>query len=193
MPGKPEGTPRARPDVTEPEIIGGIEKRTIRLAEYDASWPDRYVTERGRITEALGAKVLLVEHIGSTSVPGLSAKAIIDILVTVPDITDEGAYVQPLLDAGYELRVREPRHRMVRTPERDVHVHILEPEDPAAADYLLLRDQLRRDTKDRDRYALAKHELARQDWSDMNAYAEAKTEIIEEIKARARAARNFPE
>lgn len=158
--------------------------------EYDATWPARFAIERERITQALGANALLVEHIGSTSVPGLGAKPIVDILVTVPDITDEDAYLQPLIEAGYELRVREPRHRMVRTPERDVHVHVLEPDDPAAADYLLLRDQLRLDAGDRERYAQTKHDLARQDWSDMNAYADAKTEVIEEIKARARAARD---
>lgn len=130
---------------------------------------------------------MTVEHIGSTSVPGLAAKPIVDVLVTVPDITDEAAYVVALVAAGYELRVREPGHRMLRTPERDVHVHVLEPDDPAGADYLVLRDQLRHDADDRSLYEQTKRRLAQQDWPDMNAYAEAKTDVIEAIKARGRA------
>jgi GrpB-like predicted nucleotidyltransferase (UPF0157 family) len=142
-----------------------------------------------RIREALGDGAVAVEHIGSTSVPGLAAKPIIDVLVVVPDITAEEDYVAPLLAAGYELRVREPGHRLVRTPGRDVHVHILEPADPAVDDYLLLRDHLRRDEEDRSLYERTKRELTARDWPDMNAYAEAKTEVIEAIKGRARSAR----
>jgi len=95
----------------------------------------------------------------------------------------------PLLAAGYELRVREPGHRLVRTPALDVHVHVLEPADPAVDEYLLLRDHLRRDEDDRALYERTKRELTAQDWPDMNAYADAKTDVIESIKARARSAR----
>ena len=84
------------------------------------------------------------------------------------------------------LRVREPGHRLLRTPERDVHIHVLEVGDAVAADYLLLRDRLRSDPADRALYGRTKHALTQQDWSDMNAYAEAKTSVIEQIKTRAR-------
>ena len=84
------------------------------------------------------------------------------------------------------LRVREPGHRLVRTPERDVHIHVLEVGDAAAADYLLLRDRLRSDPADRALYERTKHELTQQDWLDMNACADAKTSVIEQIKTRAR-------
>lgn len=177
---------RRRADVTDVELIGGIEKRELVIVEPDPTWPRRFATHAERIRAALDEAVVAVEHIGSTSVPGLAAKPIIDILVTVEDITAEEYYLPQLLDAGYVLRVREPGHRLVRTPELDVHVHILETGDPAADDYLLLRDQLRRDDADRELYERTKRDLVTQDWADMNAYSDAKTAVIEEIKRRAR-------
>jgi GrpB-like predicted nucleotidyltransferase (UPF0157 family)/ADP-ribose pyrophosphatase YjhB (NUDIX family) len=178
-----------RPDVTEAELVGGIVKRPLELHAYDPAWAETYEQHRARILAALHHEALLVEHIGSTSVPGLAAKPIIDILLMVSDITAEEDWLPRLLDAGYELRVREPGHRMVRTPEWDAHVHILERADPAAGDYLLLRDRLRTVDSERELYEATKRDLVTRDWSDMNAYADAKTEVIEAIKARARAAR----
>lgn len=177
-----------RPDVTTVEIVGGIEKRELVLADYDERWPERYADHERRIRAALGPTAVQVEHIGSTSVPGLAAKPIIDILVTVEDLTAEEDYLDRLLDAGYVLRVREPGHRLVRTPELDVHVHIMETGERAADDYLLLRDHLRTTPADRDLYERTKRALIEQDWADMNAYADAKTDVITEIKERARAA-----
>ncbi|HJQ05187.1 MAG TPA: GrpB family protein [Nocardioides sp.] len=177
---------RAHADVTELELVGGVEPRPVVIVAYDDAWPAAYATHERRIRTALGPVAGMVEHIGSTSVPGLAAKPIIDVLVTVPDITDESAYLAPLLAAGYELRVREPGHRMVRTPQRDVHVHVLEDGDPEAGEYLLLRDRLRTDDADRALYEATKRRLAQQDWLDMNAYADAKTAVVEEIKQRAR-------
>ncbi|MCW2813359.1 MAG: hypothetical protein JWN84_814 [Nocardioides sp.] len=175
--------------MTDVELVGGVEKRELFLVEPDPAWTEAYAAHEARIRGALGDVARSVEHIGSTSVPGLAAKPIIDVLVTVPDITAEEDYLAPLLAAGYVLRVREPGHRLVRTPERDVHVHVLEPEDPAADDYLLLRDHLRVDVDDRRLYETTKRDLVARDWSDMNAYSDAKTSVIEDIKARARSAR----
>jgi GrpB-like predicted nucleotidyltransferase (UPF0157 family) len=177
-----------RPDVTTTELVGGIEKRALILVDYDPQWPEMYNEQERRIRTALGTAAVHVEHIGSTSVLGLAAKPIIDVLVTVGDITAEEDYLDQLLDAGYELRVREPGHRMARTPARDVHVHVLEVGDEAANDYLLLRDRLRTDPGDSDLYQRTKRALIEQDWADMNAYAEAKTGVIAEIKERARKA-----
>lgn len=177
---------RRRDDVTETELIGGVEKRELYLAEHDTAWASRYAAHEARVREAVGSAAVAVEHIGSTSVPGLAAKPIIDILLTVPDITAEEDYLEPLVASGYVLRVREPGHRLVRTEQRDVHVHVLEPDDPAAGDYLLLRDHLRVDSADRDLYEATKRDLVTRDWPDMNAYADAKTSVVEEIKGRAR-------
>ncbi|RFA07190.1 hypothetical protein B7R21_16500 [Subtercola boreus] len=179
----------ARIDVTTVEIIGGAEAGRLELHSYDEHWVSAYLDHRRRIAEALSAVRTDIEHIGSTSVPGLAAKPIVDIVVTVDDITAEEDYLPALLAAGYELRVREPGHRLVRTPERDVHVHIYERNAPAVGEYLLLRDHLRGDPRDRALYESTKRELLSRQWNDMNEYAEAKTDVIREIKARARAAR----
>jgi len=177
---------RRRPDVVATELIGGVERRDIVIEPYDPNWATTYQRHRQRIRDALGSTALGVEHIGSTSVPGLGAKPIIDVLLTVQDITAEEDYLPHLASAGYMLRVREPGHRLVRTADRDVHVHVYEPQHPACLDYLLLRDRLRVDESDRHLYERTKRELAARDWVDMNAYAEAKTDVIEAIKSRAR-------
>nr|WP_231713445.1 GrpB family protein [Arthrobacter sp. zg-Y769] len=177
-----------RPDVASVELVGGPEKYELGLCIHDDKWADTYLDHRRRISDALGGEYFEIEHIGSTSVPGLAAKPIIDIVVAVDDITAEEDYLDPLLAAGYELRVREPRHRLVRTPERDVHVHLYERGDPAIGEYLLLRDHLRRNVEDRVLYERTKRTLLEKQWDDMNDYAAAKTEVILAIKARARAA-----
>jgi GrpB-like predicted nucleotidyltransferase (UPF0157 family) len=165
-------------------LIGGVEKREIKIVDYDADWPKKFETSARVIAAALGGSALRVEHIGSTSVPGLAAKPIIDILVVVPDSADESAYLTQLEAAGYVLRVREPdwnEHRMFRTPEKDVHIHIYSAGCPEIQRNLTFRDCLRRNIDDRRRYEQTKRELAKKEWLDMNAYADAKTEVIESI------------
>lgn len=175
-----------RHDVTDVELVGGAEKRSLELVSYDERWPAMFRDNRDRIRSALAGMVIAVEHIGSTSVPGLAAKPIIDLVVTMPDITAEEDYLDPLMAAGYELRVREPGHRMVRTPARDVHVHILQHGNSDVDEYRLFRDHLRADANDRALYERTKRALLIPDWDEMNAYAEAKTEVISVIKGRAR-------
>lgn len=165
-------------------LIGGDEKREIKIVDYDTDWPKKFEAHAHVIADALGDSALRIEHVGSTSVPGLAAKPIIDILVVVPDSSDESAYLPRLEAAGYVLRVREPdwnEHRMFRTPEKDVHVHIYSAGCPEIERNLTFRDRLRQNTDDRTRYEQLKRELAAKEWPDMNAYAEAKTEVIESI------------
>lgn len=175
----------------ETGLIGGAEKREIKIVEYDAAWPKKFETHARVIAGALGRAALRIEHVGSTSVPGLAAKPVIDILVVVPDSADESAYLPRLEAAGYVLRVREPdwnEHRMFRTPERDVHIHIYSAGCTEIQRNLTFRDRLRRNADDRSRYERTKRELAAREWPDMNAYAEAKTEVIESIIAASQAA-----
>jgi GrpB-like predicted nucleotidyltransferase (UPF0157 family) len=166
-------------------LIGGREPARLVIAEYDPEWPRRYERERERILEALGDVALVLEHVGSTSVPDLAAKPIVDILVAVPDPYDEESFAPALVDAGYELRVREPGHRMFRTPVRDVQIHVWAASDSEVERMLCFRDRLRSSTEDRDAYERLKRELAEQDWEDINDYAEAKSALIDEIVARA--------
>jgi len=169
-------------------LIGGIEKRKIVIVDYDPRWPAQFQMHAEILSRVLGRKALTIEHVGSTSVSELAAKPIIDIDVLVDDSSDEAAYLPALVQAGYVLRVREPdwhEHRMFRTPELDVHVHIFSQGCVEFARHLAFRDRLRACKKDRLLYESVKRKLAREDWPDMNAYARAKTEVVEQIIARA--------
>jgi GrpB-like predicted nucleotidyltransferase (UPF0157 family) len=168
-------------------LIGGREPFTPVIADYDSAWPSRFAELEGRIRSALGDAALAVEHIGSTSVPRLAAKPIIDVLVVVADLDDEPSYVPALEGAGFVLRVREAGHRMFRTPDRDAHVHVYASGDQAITDYLDLRDWLRVDESDHALYAAVKRDLAQRPWSDMNHYADAKSDVIQQVLGRARA------
>jgi GrpB-like predicted nucleotidyltransferase (UPF0157 family) len=174
-------------------VIGEIESPAIVMMDYDPTWAERFRQEETKIRATLGEAALAIEHIGSTSVPGLAAKDIVDILLVVEDSSDEASYVPALESAGYVLRVREPDfhgHRMFRTPAKDVHVHVFSPGSSEIERYLLLRDHLRENDEDRELYARTKRDLASRDWPIMQHYAEAKTEVIEGIIARAAARRS---
>jgi GrpB-like predicted nucleotidyltransferase (UPF0157 family) len=165
-------------------LIGGREKSEISIADYDSRWAARFELEHTRIRDALGDLALRIEHIGSTAVPGLAAKPIIDVLVTVENPEDDAVIGAAMQSAGYALRVREPGHRMFRTPARDVHVHLWASTSPEVPRYLAFRDQLRRSFDDRLAYERLKRELATRDWTDMNEYASAKSDLIEAILAK---------
>lgn len=172
-------------------LIGGVEQRAIGIVDYDPCWRAKFDSHAKSIAGALGGSMLRIEHIGSTSVPGLAAKPIIDILVVVTDSADESAYLPQLEATGYVLRVREPEwneHRMFRTFDRDVHVHIYSAGCPEIQRILTFRDRLRTNEEERKRYEQVKRELAVKNWPDMNAYAAAKTKVIESIVAAARLA-----
>jgi GrpB-like predicted nucleotidyltransferase (UPF0157 family) len=173
-------------------LIGEIESApTIVVADYDPAWPERFRQEAAKIRAALGEAARAIEHIGSASVPGLAAKPVVDILLVVEDSSDEASYVPALQGAGYVLRVRERdfhEHRMLRSAAKDVHVHVYSPGSPEIERHLLLRDHLRENDEDRELYARTKRDLASRDWPSMEHYAEAKTEVIEGIIARAAAA-----
>ncbi len=187
VPGAPRQSPADHEHHLDAVLIGGREPVTLVLSEYDPMWPARYAEVAARLRSALGERALAVEHIGSTSVPGLAAKPVIDMLLVVADVEDEASYAPALIDAGFVLRVREAGHRMFRTPGRDVHVHLYQPGDQAITDYRDLRDWLRVDASDRALYADVKRELVRRSWSDMDHYADAKTELVQQVLSRARA------
>lgn len=160
-------------------LIGPRQPGPVTLVEWDPAWLARFERKRARIRQALGGAVRRIEHIGSTSVRGVAAKPIIDILVTVPDVNDEAAFVGRLERAGYVLRVREPGHRMFRTPDVDVHVHVLDDSDVEADRYLVFRDRLRSSADDRMAYERLKRELAARDSEEIGHYADAKGPLIE--------------
>jgi GrpB-like predicted nucleotidyltransferase (UPF0157 family) len=156
----------------------------LTLAEPDSAWAERYERERARVAAALHERALRIEHIGSTAVPGLAAKPVIDVLVAVKDVRD--AQIEPALRAaGFEPVIDEPDHRMYRTPDMTVHVHLWPVDSPEIERHLTFRDWLRTDPADRTLYEHVKRKLAERDWADRNDYAQAKTPVISAILRRA--------
>jgi len=159
----------------------------IRIVDYDPGWPARFVREAAAIQAALGERVLGVEHVGSTSVPDLPAKPIIDIVLMVADSAKEVEYAPALEAAGYKLHVREPEwheHRMFKSPGADVHLHVFSAGCPEIDRMLAFRDWLRVSASDRELYVKTKRELAQHAWKRMQDYADAKTPVIQQILAR---------
>jgi GrpB-like predicted nucleotidyltransferase (UPF0157 family) len=166
-------------------LVGGRERRAIAIVDYDPAWPERFTALRAPLLDALAGVAVRIEHVGSTSVPGLAAKPIIDIQVGAERPDDEELFVPLLAPLGYELRVREPAHLMFRPAARDVHLHVWKAGSEEERATLVFRDWLRHTPDDRERYERVKRELATRVWADMDAYATAKTPVIAEILARA--------
>ncbi|HWV23566.1 MAG TPA: GrpB family protein [Thermomicrobiales bacterium] len=157
----------------------------VTIVDYDPAWPEMYAREEARIRETLGDRAVLIEHIGSTAVPGLPAKPCIDIVLAVPDSSDEPAYVPDLESAGYVLRIREPdnhEHRCFKGAAVNLNLHVWTQDDPEIERHLSFRDWLRTHPADRDLYAATKRDLARRHWKIMQDYADAKNDIVREIQ-----------
>ena len=160
----------------------------VRVVDYDPAWPEVFRAEAARIRGALGERALLLEHAGSTSVPGLAAKPVIDIVLAVADSSAEAAYASALETAGYRLRIREPEwheHRLFQGREDRVNLHVFPEGCPEIGRMLRFRDWLRSNAADRDLYARTKRELAQRDWKSVQEYADAKADVVAEILARA--------
>ncbi|WP_158892132.1 GrpB family protein [Amycolatopsis anabasis] len=168
---------------------------TVTLVDYDPRWPQLFDREAERIRRILGDTVVRLEHVGSTSVPGLCAKPIVDILLVVPDSGDESAYVPALEAAGYRLVIREPEwdeHRAFKGPDTNVNLHVYSAGCPEIDDYLVFRDWLRTHEEDRKLYADTKRDLASRTWKYIQHYADAKNDVVDEIMARAGRPRTRP-
>ena len=162
----------------------------IKLVPYDPKWAELYAREAERIRNALGHRALMIEHVGSTSVPGLTAKPIIDILVAVHDSSNEPSYVPLLEKAGYRLTIREPdwhQHRLFKGPGTNINMHVFTIGSVEIERTLRLRDRLRNNPEERKLYARTKQELAQQKWHYVQNYADAKSKVIETILSRAQA------
>ena len=160
----------------------------IHLADYDPAWPSLYDHQATRIRTALGERAIVLEHAGSTSVPGLAAKPIIDIVLGVRDSADEPTYVPDLEAAGYVLRIREPdwhEHRLFKGPDTNVNLHTFSPGSPEIRRLLAFRDRLRTRPEERAEYEATKRELAGRTWAYVQDYADAKGQVVEGIIARA--------
>jgi GrpB-like predicted nucleotidyltransferase (UPF0157 family) len=194
--GAADGTPERTELVTGPSddeieamVIGGprLHDGPIHLADYDPDWAGTFAGEAERIRAVLGPAAVAIEHVGSTSVPGLAAKPIIDIVLVVADTTDEAAYVPALEAAGYVLRIREPawfEHRLFNGPSPEVNVHVFSAGCPEIDRMTAFRDHLRTNPADRKLYERTKRQLAARHWRYVQQYANAKSDVIAEITAR---------
>lgn len=172
-----------RPPLTEGPLAG-----RILIVDHDPRWSELFRREADRIRAVLGSRVLRIEHTGSTSVPGLVAKPVVDMLLVVTDSADEDTYVPALEAAGYVLRIRETNwyeHRMFNGPDTEINLHVFSSGCPEIDRVLMFRDWLRNNAADRDLYASTKLALARKKWECVQHYADAKTSVIEAIIARA--------
>jgi len=164
---------------------------TIRLVAYDPSWPSMFSLAANRIRSALSERALLIEHVGSTSVPGLSAKPFIDMVLVVEDSADEKSYVPLLEDQGFILRTREPgwfQHRflLLKSDGMEFQLHVFSSDCEEVDRMLAFRDWLRTHDDDRRKYEETKRELAARTWRHVQNYADAKSGIVREILSRAR-------
>lgn len=172
------------------EVAPGSDRNLdpIELVPYDPEWPHRFESWRLRLATALGETARRIDHFGSTSIPGMPAKPVVDIQVRVDDMTREELYVPQIEALGVQLRSRDGDHRFFRpfagTP-RDVHIHVCNLGSEWARKDLLFAAYLRHDAAARAEYLHGKERAAAQWGDDRIAYTEAKTKVVEAISVRA--------
>ncbi len=187
------------PPGADPWVPGAVPAIGIDVTDPDPAWPRQYEDLAARIREALGWRVLQLEHVGSTSVPGLAAKPVIDIDLAVADPSREQDYVPALATTGFRLVIREPwwyGHRALRADEPACNLHVFGFDSPELVRHRIFRDWLRGNPAERDRYAAIKRQAA----SETNArgehvmqYNARKEHVIREIYHRAFAAAGLVE
>jgi len=180
--GGEEGRTQAREGMTAGQ--------PVRIADYDARWASTFEEARAEIVSRCGALVVAVEHVGSTSVPGLAAKPIIDIMAAVERLDDAQALIEPLAALGFEYvpKNETPDRRFFRRGLRGAgthHLHVVEHGSCEWRRHLLFRDHLRAHPERAADYERLKRELAAAHGPDRGAYTDAKTPFIESVIERA--------
>jgi GrpB-like predicted nucleotidyltransferase (UPF0157 family) len=176
---------------TRQPALSGSDRRgdPHKISEYDPAWLVAFAHWRSRLAAALGASATRIDHVGSTAVPGLAAKPVIDIMISVPDTSDEPSYLPACISTGLVLRAREEGHRLLWQPPanpREVHVHVCDSDGNWGRDELLFRDYLAANSAVRDQYAALKRDLMARWHDDRQAYGEAKTAFVLDTLERAR-------
>jgi GrpB-like predicted nucleotidyltransferase (UPF0157 family) len=169
-------------------LLGKVRSDPIEVVDYDPRWPGQFERMRRRLAKELGAVAVRIDHVGSTAVPGLAAKPVIDIQVSVPDVEDEAAYVAAIERCGVALRYREKGHRYVRPAPgkpRRYQVHVCSAGSKWERDHILFRDFLRTHAEEARRYEAVKYDVAGHHRSDRIAYNDAKGPLIAEMLGRA--------
>jgi GrpB-like predicted nucleotidyltransferase (UPF0157 family) len=178
------------PDAAAIFVDGGPDPEPVEIVAYDPAWPAEYALVAERIHHVLDTRVVGLDHIGSTSVPGLPAKPVIDIDLTVIDSSCEAAYVPALQSAGFRLVIRESgwhEHRLLTLDKPRVNLHVFSPDCPEVIRHRMFRDWLIEHPDDRSRYLEAKLEAAagvRATDDNVMAYNQRKQPVIRDIYAR---------
>lgn len=185
----------ASKEYLEQVTVGNVTELTgkIVLQEYNPAWEEMFREEKEKIGNALNWRNITIEHVGSTSVPGLCAKPILDILLLVADSADEDSYVKALEKEGYVLKIREEewfQHRMCKGANPEVNLHVFSIGCEEAERMIQFRDWLRSHEDDRKLYADVKRELANKEWKYVQDYADAKSEVVQEIFHHIRCSRS---
>ena len=185
----------AKPPETDAEMaathvsgIATVHNDTVYLAPYDPAWPTQYEAEAAKIRAALGERALVLEHVGSTSIPGIPAKPVLDVLLAVADSADEAAYVPALVAQGYRLHIREPeweQHRLLKGQDPAINLHVFTDGSHEIRRMIAFRDRCRTLPEERRLYEETKRALAGRVWRYVQHYANAKGEVVEAIIARA--------
>ena len=169
----------------------------VTIVEYDPTWPTMYEADAALIRDAVGSTVVAIEHVGSTAVPGLAAKPIVDIMAAVERLSDAALCIEPLRLVGYrdvpehEAQLPERRYFHKGPPSaRTCHLHMVELSSDFWARHLLFRDYLRQHPDAARRYAALKKDLAARFRDDREGYTEAKTPFIRSIERKALALKN---
>jgi len=160
---------------------------SVLIEDYDPAWADRFAAASSALKGRLGGLVIGIEHVGSTSVPELAAKPIIDIDLRLEDTENESFYIPTLEALGYRLVLREPwwhGHRMLVSAEEDVNLHVWPKNAAEPVRHRLFRDWLRTHADDRHLYAAMKGRLAQQTAAAPREYSLAKNVVIDEIYER---------
>ena len=156
----------------------------VEVVGPDSTWPERFGVVRERVCAALCERALAIEHVGSTAVPGLWAKPMIDIDLTVADSADEDAWLPDLELAGFVLRVREPdweEHRVLRGLEPTTNLHVFSPGAREPKRHMMFRDWLRAHPDDRDRYTETKRAVAARGFTDVMFYNNEKAWFVYDL------------
>jgi len=167
----------------------GLEKGVVRLTPYQDEWKRLFEREKDALQAVLGGYILDIQHVGSTAIPGMPSKPIIDIAIAVDDFDEANVCIPLVVELGYEYRGEygiPRRHYFVRGEPRLFHLHVMEVTSPNWQDLLLFRDYLRGHPEMAGEYAALKRRLAKMYPAEREAYLEGKTEFIQRVARLAR-------
>lgn len=182
---RPFAVPTAA-EVAAARVRGHSPERVV-VAEPDPAWPGWFARVARLVRGALGDRVLSLDHVGSTAVPGLPAKPVVDADLVVADSADEKAWLPALEAAGFELSVREPEweeHRVVKGQDPATNLHVWSPGSQEVQRHLAFRDWLRSHADDRAAYGEVKRRIAAHDLDDAMVYNNLKAAFVYDLYER---------